>query len=177
MMDGTVDCDSRPGEGSVFSLRLPLQRAQSHAETAAQDAPADTVDTRAPLRVLLAEDHPVNRKVVALMLSQVGAELTSVEDGAQALKAFEAARFDVVLMDMQMPVMDGLTATRAIRARERLAALEPTPIFMLTANALGEHVEACREAGADMHISKPVTSAALLAALSKLDRTAGRAAA
>ncbi len=76
-----------------------------------------------------------------------------------------------------MPVMDGLTATRAIRARERLAGLQPTPIFMLTANALGEHVEACREAGADLHISKPVTSAALLAALAKVDRTAGRAAA
>ena len=177
MMDGTMDCDSTPGEGSVFSLRLPMQRAQSPAEAAAQAAPAETIDTRAPLRVLLAEDHAINRKVVALMLSQVGAELTSVEDGAQALKAFESARFDVVLMDMQMPVMDGLTATRAIRARERLAGLQPTPIFMLTANALGEHVEACRQAGADLHISKPVTSAALLAALAKVDRTAGRAAA
>ncbi len=177
MMDGTMDCDSTPGEGSVFSLRLPMQRAQSPAEAAAQAAPAETIDTRAPLRVLLAEDHAINRKVVALMLSQVGAELTSVEDGAQALKAFESACFDVVLMDMQMPVMDGLTATRAIRARERLAGLQPTPIFMLTANALGEHVEACRQAGADLHISKPVTSAALLAALAKVDRTAGRAAA
>ncbi len=170
MMDGVLDCDSTPGEGSVFTLEMRFERSVSPEQTLAEPTAPDV--PRRPLKVLLAEDHPINRKVVALMLSQIGAELTSVEDGAQALKAFEESRFDVILMDMQMPVMDGVSATRAIRGRERMAGLDPTPIFMLTANALGEHVEICREAGADLHIAKPITSAALLAALERIDRAA-----
>ncbi len=177
LMDGTLDCDSKPGEGSVFVLEMPFSPAPSPEETAARSTGADALAATPPLKVLLAEDHAINRKVVALMLSQVGAELTSVENGAQALEAFEAERFDVILMDMQMPVMDGLTATRAIRAREQMAGLERTPIFMLTANALSDHVEACRDAGADLHVAKPITSAALLAALARLGRAASRAAA
>ena len=131
----------------------------------------------APLRVLLAEDNIVNRKVMAALLGQIGVELTAVEDGVQALQALDAQRFDVVLMDMRMPVMDGLTATRTIRGRERLAGSAPTPIFMLTGNAMSEHIEASLEAGADLHLAKPVSSSALRAALGQLHRQDGRAAA
>ena len=87
-------------------------------------------------------------------MTSAGSELVLVENGAQALEAFQSGRFDVVLMDMQMPVMDGLSATRAIREHERAESLSPTPVIMLTANALPEHLEASRAAGAERHLTK-----------------------
>ncbi|MNT02078.1 Sensory/regulatory protein RpfC [compost metagenome] len=114
-----------------------------------------------PLRVLLADDHPANRKVIEIMLGATAMELVAVEDGAQALETFKRESFDLVLMDMQMPVMDGLTATAAIRAFEAQDGRARTPILMLTANAMAEHVEAGRAAGADGHLTKPLTLAAL----------------
>ena len=113
------------------------------------------------MKVLLADDHPANRKVIEVMLSATAMELTAVEDGRQALDAFTHGDFDLVLMDMQMPVMDGLSATAAIRAFETQNARTPTPILMLTANAMTEHVEAGRAAGADGHLTKPLTLTAL----------------
>ena len=118
------------------------------------------------LRVLLAEDHPINQRVVQLILAGVEAELTIVEEGAAAVKAFMAQRFDVVLMDMQMPGMDGLTATRAIRAREAVGLAEGhTPIIMLSANAMAEHRAQALAAGADLHVAKPITADSLLAGI------------
>lgn len=107
--------------------------------------------------MLLADDHPVNRKVVELILSQARVELSMVEDGAQALAAFRDGAFDVVLMDMQMPVMDGLTATREIRLHESAMGARPTPLVMLTANALPEHIAAAREAGPTATCPSPST--------------------
>ena len=171
MMGGEVDCDSAPGVGSVFFAELPMMLteapAQSQADAATGLHSGENASDR-PLKILLADDHPTNRKVCELILAQIGVDLTSVEDGAQALEAFKTDHFDVVLMDMQMPVMDGLAATRAIRERERTMGLPHTPVFMLTANALAEHIEASRLAGADLHITKPITSAALLTALAQL---------
>jgi len=166
LMDGELDCDSTPGEGSVFTFeaRLPVLAAEDAAEEPVHAAAADADDDR-PLRVLLADDHPTNRKVVELILAQAGVDLTSVENGQEAVDAFQAARFDVVLMDMQMPVMDGLTATRMVRTLEAEQGLGRTPLFMLTANALPEHVEACRAAGADRHLTKPISAPVLLQAL------------
>jgi CheY-like chemotaxis protein len=94
--------------------------------------------------------------------------VVSVEDGAQALAALEDNDFDVVLMDMQMPVMDGLEATRRIRGGEAGAVGAAAPVIMLTANALPEHVAASRAAGADLHLEKPVTLPALLEALNEV---------
>ena len=171
MMGGEVDCDSAPGVGSVFFAELPMMLteapAQSQADAATGLHSGENASDR-PLKILLADDHPTNRKVCELILAQIGVDLTSVEDGAQALEAFKTDHFDVVLMDMQMPVMDGLAATRAIREREQTMGLPHTPVFMLTANALAEHIEASRLAGADLHITKPITSAALLTALAQL---------
>ena len=119
--------------------------------------------------MLLAEDHPVNQRVVQLILAGHVAELVTVDDGAQAIAAFEAQPFDVVLMDMQMPRMDGLSATRAIRALEAARPEAPrTPILMLSANAMAEHRDAARDAGADLHLAKPVTARDLLTALAML---------
>ncbi|HEX7945894.1 MAG TPA: response regulator, partial [Phenylobacterium sp.] len=111
---------------------------------------------------------PTNRRVVELILGAAGVDLTCVENGAEALAAHEAQTFDLVLMDMQMPVMDGLEATRRLRAAESAARHAPMPVIMLTANALPEHVAAGRAAGADRHLEKPVTLAALLEALNEV---------
>ena len=157
-MGGAVGCQSRPGQGSTFWLDLPLLT----------DDPAELADGRsAPgpaLRCLLADDHPTNRLVVQAMLGAI-ADIVSVENGALALKAFEQELFDVVLMDMQMPVMDGLAAIRAIRAHEARTGQTPTPIIMVSASALPEHVEAARNAGADRYLAKPIRLETLLPAV------------
>ncbi len=161
LMGGTLDADSAQGVGSTFTLKLELPRAAADAEA----APAARAPLAAAPRVLLAEDHPTNRKVVELILSAVDVQLTSVENGAQAVAACEAGDFDVILMDMQMPVMDGLTAIRRIRADEAARGGVRTPIIALTANAMPEHVAATDAAGADGHLSKPVRADALIGAV------------
>jgi PAS domain S-box-containing protein len=163
MMGGDIAAVSTPGVGSRFTVHLPLARAEAGADSAANDAePAQAARRERPLRVLLAEDHPTNQRVVQLILASTGAELTIVGNGQQALEAFAAAAYDVVLMDMQMPGMDGLTATRAIRELEARRGVPPTPVVMLSANAMPEHREEARAAGADLHVAKPVTAATLL---------------
>jgi CheY-like chemotaxis protein len=120
--------------------------------------------------VLAADDHPTNRLVVETILGLVSAEVTSVEDGAQALQAVEAAgpsSYDVILMDLQMPVMDGLEATRRIRALEAAAGAPRTPLLVVTANTMTEHLEAAMAAGADAHMAKPVTPDGLLGAIGR----------
>jgi len=165
LMGGSLDCDSTPGEGAVFWFDIVLPTVEP--VVAEPSAGNDLVDVAAaPLRILLADDHPANRKVVEIMLSATAMEMTAVEDGQQALDAFAEGGFDLVLMDMQMPVMDGLTATRAIRTLELERGLARTPVIMLTANAMAEHVEAGRNAGADGHLTKPVTLASLFEAIS-----------
>lgn len=164
LMGGALDCESAPGEGAAFWFDIPLPAAEAVAVEPA--ANSDTLDvSAAPLRILLADDHPANRKVIEIMLAATAIEMVAVEDGQQALDAFREGGFDLVLMDMQMPVMDGLTATRAIRAVEIEQGLTRTPLIMLTANAMAEHVEAGRQAGADGHLTKPVTLASLLDAI------------
>ncbi|CAN5218101.1 response regulator [soil metagenome] len=165
LMGGSMDCTSRPGEGATFWFDLPLEPAAEADRTDDSASVAQTEAAAEGLRILLADDHPANRKVVEIMLAESGVVLTTVEDGQQALDAFAAHRFDLVLMDMQMPVMDGLTATRAIRALEDERGQGRTPLIMLTANALAEHVEAGRQAGADGHLAKPITMATLFTAI------------
>ena len=165
MMGGRIEGASTPGVGSRFRVELPLPRADDLQASVVAVAPS----LSHPLRVLLAEDHPVNQRLVQLILADHVAELVIVEDGAQAVAAFEGQVFDVVLMDMQMPGMDGLTATRALRAVEAARpATARTPILMLSANAMAEHRDAARDAGADLHLAKPITARDLLTALAML---------
>ena len=120
------------------------------------------------MRLLLAEDHPVNQRVVQAILEASGIELVTVEDGAQAVERFAAGPFDAVLMDMQMPVMDGLAATRALREIEQGdPGRRRTPIIMLSANAMSQHREEAADAGADQHLAKPITPGALMAAIER----------
>ncbi|MFN3878039.1 MAG: ATP-binding protein [Brevundimonas sp.] len=162
LMGGQLDCDGEPGVGARFWFEIPLAPAVEAPVSAPVDPAAEMVF---PARILLADDHPANRKVMQIMLGGLPTELVLVEDGQQAVEAYRNGGFDLVLMDMQMPVMDGLSATRAIRSLEVEQGRARTPLIMLTANALAEHIEAGRAAGADGHLSKPITMQTLIAAV------------
>ena len=162
-MGGTLTADGAPGKGATFTFTLDLVRATSTSQPASLDQ--DDPYQAAPLegvRILLAEDHPVNRRVVELILGAAGASLTSVENGAEAVHTATHDTFGLILMDMQMPVMDGLTAIAKIRALEASASVESTPIYVLSANAMPEDVAKSMAAGADGHISKPIEATRLL---------------
>ena len=170
-MGGSLTATATPGEGACFHFTVELPRRDAGALEADAATSANTCATHegafAP-RVLLAEDHPTNRRVVELILGAIGVNLTSVENGQEALDAFASQAFDLILMDMQMPVMDGLTAIRAIREQESAEHRPHTPIYALTANAMPEHAEASRQAGADAHLTKPIAADDLIAAVRRL---------
>ena len=176
MMDGSLDCDGRPGAGARFWFDLPL--ARSHDAEPLAETPAEVVAEAAesrPLSLLVADDHPTNLKVVEIILAQTGVKVTAVTDGQQAVAAHAVHGFDLILMDMQMPVMDGLTAVALIRAAEAQSGGPRTPIIMLTANAAPEHVAAGKAAGADRHMTKPYSPVVLLSAIAEMTAsTAGR---
>ena len=185
MMGGGIVARSALGRGSLFRVDIPLARSEALDAHAGAPLPARREPAQAnaplapdgPLRVLLAEDHPINQKVVQMILAPFGAEIAIVENGADAVDAMRARAFDLVLMDMQMPIMDGLTATRAIRRDELAQPGGPmTPIIMLSANAMSQHRMDALAAGADLHIPKPVTAAALVSGIREvLDMQAARA--
>jgi two-component system, sensor histidine kinase len=167
LMSGTITATSEPGRGSCFTLVLPLESASAAVAPAALEQATDLEsDDSAPLRVLLAEDHPVNQRVVSMMLEPLGAVITIAANGMEALAHFTQGGFDIVLMDMAMPEMDGLQATRLIREWEFQHGLARTPIAMLSANAMVQHQQAARDAGCDSHISKPVTAEQLINGIS-----------
>ena len=168
LMGGTVTVESVVGEGSVFTAVLPLQRA---AEAPAPAVIVSDGETHAvemgerTLRVLAAEDNPVNQLVLKTLLHQVGVQPLLVGDGQAALEAWEDQDWDVILMDMQMPIMDGLGATRAIRAREAATGRARTPIIALTANVMSHQIASYVEAGMDRFVGKPIEIGELFAAL------------
>jgi signal transduction histidine kinase/AmiR/NasT family two-component response regulator len=160
LMGGRIVVQSVLGRGSTFSVYVPLERLEGEAADDGGDQ-ALAFDI-AGARVLVAEDHPTNQKVVELILESVGVTPVIVENGQLALDLLKAERFDVVLMDMQMPELDGLSATVLLREFEREQGLPRTPVIMLTANALDDHIRSSHEAGADMHLSKPIHAQALI---------------
>jgi CheY-like chemotaxis protein/HPt (histidine-containing phosphotransfer) domain-containing protein len=127
--------------------------------------PAKTPAAARPLRILLADDSPDNRELVRAYVSKTNYQLDEVGDGRAAVEKFTHGDYDVVLMDIQMPVMDGYAATRAIRRWESEHDARRTPIVALTASALDEAVLKTREAGCDAHVTKPVKKATLLKAI------------
>jgi hypothetical protein len=170
-MGGTIRLRSVVGKGTLFSVKLPLERSQPEQHSPLAEHREHQVlreDGWPPLRVLVAEDHEVNQRVMMMILDTIGAKVTLTEDGAQAVEAFKDGDFDVILMDIQMPVMDGLTAIAKIRQIEAISGASRTPIIVVSANAMPAEREASMKAGADDHLSKPVRPAALIEALSKL---------
>ena len=168
LMGGVLDCESQPGRGSTFWFELPLEPASAPrctSENAAVIEPSERL-----LRVLVADDHPTNRKVAELMLADV-ADVVSVIDGQEAVDAAFASSFDIILMDMQMPVMDGLQAVQMIRGSS--SPCRDIPIVMMTANAMREHIEASRAAGADVHLAKPITAESLFSAMNEAMERSG----
>ena len=149
----------------LFAALDRLLGAADAVKPESQSAPASAPADRA--RLLLVEDNEVNRMVVKMMLAGEGFDIAEAGDGKVALDALAHARFDVILMDVSMPVMDGLEATRRIRAREEKAGAVRTPIIGLTAHAMDRDSAECRAAGMDDYLTKPVRKEALLAALAR----------
>jgi CheY-like chemotaxis protein len=121
--------------------------------------------TETALKVLLAEDHPVNRRTIQLILEPFGFEILEAADGVEAVDLYQRQAFDVILMDMQMPNLDGLEATRAIRAMEAKTGRGRIPIVMVSANAMPAHAELALAAGCDVHVPKPITPTSLMEGL------------
>ncbi|HLN22957.1 MAG TPA: response regulator, partial [Patescibacteria group bacterium] len=160
LMDGEIGVDSAADQGASFWCDIWLPLATPQLEPIPTAAPA--TPGLPPLAILLAEDNVVNRKVAEAILGKFGHRITSVADGEQAVEAMRQGHFDVVLMDVQMPGMDGLQAARAIRAMGL-----HTPIIALTANAMREDAERCLQAGMNGHVSKPFTPDTLFPAIAR----------
>ncbi|MDQ4086489.1 MAG: ATP-binding protein [Pseudomonadota bacterium] len=162
LMGGEIGVESEPGQGSRFWFRAALRVAQRPAAPAT----AERAASARAARILLAEDLPMNRELACTILRRAGHQVDTAADGAQALAAVQRADYDLVLMDIQMPNMDGLSAARAIRALP--GAKGRVPIVALTANVLPAQIREFREAGMDLHVAKPIRQADLHAAITAI---------
>jgi signal transduction histidine kinase len=177
LMGGTVGVESQPGQGSRFWFRVRVDIRKGKQGSDTQEIPASVGQSDSLMRtgqVMLVEDNVVNRKVAEFLLKKLGLEFLSVENGQEAVNALRnGARPNLILMDMQMPVMDGVTATEHIRAMEAQAGTGRLPIIALTANAFEDDRQRCREAGMDDFITKPINMEALKAVIAKWINTTG----
>ena len=161
MMGGSIDVESREGKGSVFTVELPLQHGEA-SDAVAAAAPSHD----AGIRLLAAEDNPTNRQVLTAVMNSLGIDIDIVPDGKEAVEAWRIGGYDLILMDIQMPVMDGIQAAKAIRAAEKKQGRARTPIVALTANALSHQVAEYLAVGMDGHVAKPIEIAKLYEAIS-----------
>jgi len=166
MMGGRLTVESRVGEGACFRFAIDAVRAPDTVAVSRDERVSDEAPTR-PLRILLAEDNPVNQRIAVAALTRGGHAVTVVNDGQEAVAAVQTATFDVVLMDLQMPHMSGYDATAAIRAWEEAHGRPRLPIIAMTAHAMASDAQRCLEAGMDGHIAKPIQVRALAATVSR----------
>ena len=163
-MGGTLEFESAPSEGSLFTFSLTLKRAEpgdvakeeGRKVTAAAVPEPNSVRAAASFQVLVAEDNPLNQMVVKRLLEKQGFTVTLAENGELALQLWERENYDLILMDVQMPVLDGLTAIRRIREHETATGRPKTPIVAVTAHAMEGDAQRCIEAGADYYVAKPI---------------------
>ena len=168
LMGGEITVGSVIGRGSDFTVSLPLDRSGEACAPAVSPVAASAPDSELgerTLRVLAAEDNPVNQMVLKTLLHQAGVHPLLVGAGQAALAAWEANDWDLILMDMQMPIMDGLDAARAIRAREAATGRVRTPIIALTANVMSHQIATYLDAGMDQFVGKPIEVGELFAAI------------
>ena len=164
LMGGDISAHSEPGQGACFTIRFPAKSvsAATVQEGAVSAAALDSEETAIrPLSVLLVEDHEINRKLAQIMLQRMGHHFVLANDGQQALDCLEKETFDLVLLDVMMPVMDGMTALKTWREREAERQLPRTTVLMVTAHAMTGDRERFIAAGADGYVSKPMSEAAL----------------
>jgi CheY-like chemotaxis protein len=166
-MGGRLEVSSIPGKGSTFSFSIPFEIAAERAVRPDSTGFLPCEQPAAGLRILLAEDSKFNQLLVSAYLKQTGWTLEIAADGQAAVDKFTSGRFDLVLMDVQMPVIDGYTATRKIREWEARQGARRTPILALSADAMEEAFEKSREAGCDVHLTKPITKPTLLRAIAE----------
>ncbi len=172
-MGGQIELESQVGSGSTFRFTINLPVADETEPDPNEFGQA--YRTSQPRRVLIVEDNAVNQKILYHLLEKAGHRARVAENGRDAVSLLEREHFDLVLMDVQMPEMDGFEATRAIRLRE-MELGRHTPIVALTANAMAGDREACLEAGMDAYLSKPVSAAGLYKAVEKHGKAPGSAA-
>jgi len=175
LMGGSIAVESQAGTGSRFIVVLPLPRlGEAVAETGrgADSLEAGLARERLAPRVLVAEDNAVNQLVLKTLLAQAGIEPTIVGDGQAAIEAWRTGPFDLVLMDVQMPVLDGVSATRAIRAAEAAEGCARTPILAITADAMQHQITLHLAAGFDGHVAKPIDAGRLYEAIAQAVRLA-----
>ncbi len=160
-MGGQVGVDSAPGAGSTFWLELTLERARAPMQPIEEEDRAEALSAH----VLLVDDHPMNRELGVLMLQILGCTVDVACDGREAIEAAKTGRYDAILMDLHMPVVDGLAATRAIRAMD--GPMSQAPIIAMSADVLPEQIARMREAGMVDSVGKPVKIENLQACLSR----------
>ena len=170
-MGGDIQFESRKGDGARFTLTLPLTRVSAAAPKAQPTVRTPATAQLAsigPISVLIAEDNLSNRRILESVFRHAPAECHYVENGLEALETFRNRKFDLVLMDVQMPVMDGLSATRAIREWELEQQAAPTPIYAMTADAMRHQIASHHAAGMTGHLSKPLQVSALFALIADI---------
>jgi signal transduction histidine kinase/ActR/RegA family two-component response regulator len=173
LMGGGISVSSIVGQGSVFEVRLPLVPAQ---QPATLDPELPNTPLRADLHVLIAEDNEINQMLIEALLTKMGVQATIVDNGQKALMALENNAFDLVLMDCQMPVMDGLTAAQRLREREQREGSTRTPVIAVTANAISGDREVCLAAGMDDYLAKPINPQLLREMIARWSRVRALAA-
>ena len=174
LMGGRISVESEPGVGSCFQFTIMLGRMQADAPSAvAAPVASPTAPTVPALHILLAEDHPINQRLAMALLQRWGHTVVLAQNGLEAVAEFSRQKFDLILMDMQMPELGGLDATRRIRACEKPG--KRVPIIAMTANAMEADRLACFDAGMDDFISKPFDAAKLRVLIGDATTRAGRA--